>query len=559
MGVPELWPFLEKEICRNYHGGTKNIQYIRDFKDAKIAHDYLHLDSNGCLHEAAQIVFNYGEHKRMLASSFTSLTEEEKINKVAKIFIEDIINVTKFSKLKHGGVLFLALDGTAPVAKQNQQRARRYVAAESKPESFDPNCITPGTKFMKKIEENISQSLRKIPFFSRFKVKFSGVNEPGEGEHKIMDYVRSLPEEEREYKKHAMFGPDGDLIILTMTSPVTYMNLLRKDVNRPECFVLVFMKSVKEDISKMMNQYHKIKKGERLLSDCIGDFTLISFLIGNDFLPKIKMFDKLSLAVKTMITLYKEISDKGIYLVKEGEINIKGFYMFIKALNKIEYEFILNQFGKKVYNPLTVDKTLQKYVNSEYDEEVNDKVNVLDYEGYRKIYYEKSNIIIEDDEDEKEDYEESGLYQINSMAKDYIFNLVWVFLYYTKTLPSWTFHYDYHYAPLMSDFKDFTKRLNDHFKKNSDEKFLESIGFVLGKPLTPEQQLLCVLPPKSSKLIPKKYRGLIENKDSPLVKLGFYPRKFKVDYEGKYKLYQGVVLVDHIDHEVVVKEMEKCK
>ena len=135
--------------------------------------------------------------------------------------------------------MFLAVDGVAPRAKMNQQRSRRfrsskereillaeYVAKEGKlpeTESFDSNCITPGTEFMFRLgiafRRWIAYKMSTDPFWKNgAEVVFSGPDVPGEGEHKVMDMIR----EEREsdpthfYGKyhHCMYGLDADLIML---------------------------------------------------------------------------------------------------------------------------------------------------------------------------------------------------------------------------------------------------------------------------------------------------------------------------------------------------------
>merc|ERR1712137_1037213 len=101
----------------------------------------------------------------------------------------------------------------------NQQRSRRFRAAqdrikathnnnnnnnsegegESESESdntnkgFDSNCITPGTEFMAKVSDVLLFWIRKKcsedEAYSKVSVILSGHEVPGEGEHKIMEFI----------------------------------------------------------------------------------------------------------------------------------------------------------------------------------------------------------------------------------------------------------------------------------------------------------------------------------------------------------------------------------
>jgi len=88
---------------------------------------------------------------------------------------------------------------------------------------FDSNCITPGTAFMVKLNhafvEWINTKMSSDAFWkeSTAEVIFSGSDCPGEGEHKIMEYIRKARSDPKWNANlyHVMYGLDADLIMVS--------------------------------------------------------------------------------------------------------------------------------------------------------------------------------------------------------------------------------------------------------------------------------------------------------------------------------------------------------
>ena len=121
-------------------------------------------------------------------------------------YIDKMVKIIKPRKL-----LYIAIDGVAPRAKMNQQRSRRFRSARDLAEArneaaargevyvdadvFDSNCITPGTEFMEMVSRHMKyfarKKLKEDPAWQGIRVIFSGNEVPGEGEHKIVQYIRA--------------------------------------------------------------------------------------------------------------------------------------------------------------------------------------------------------------------------------------------------------------------------------------------------------------------------------------------------------------------------------
>jgi 5'-3' exonuclease len=547
MGVPGLWPFLREFF-------PHAIKHFQSGYGAKVTQfDYVYLDANGLLHAAAQMIENYGDKKRKL-NPYGHLSPEERRTRIFELFFDNIVEIVSMIRPKK--VLYIAIDGPAPRAKQNQQRERRFIAAQSRKieeelsgtDKFDSTSISPGTEFMHELSKFMYWKIRRYMQTENdwrgFKVIYSPPTVPGEGEHKILAYIRELSQHERDNATHCMFGPDGDLLMLTLSIHVKHMSLFREDQFEPGFVDLVNMGMIRRGLSMKLNQYDEVKRGIRSEHDVSNDFVFIGFFVGNDFLPKIKMFYKLHDGLKKMFEIYADIiSTDHCYLTTNGKLNIDALQIFVTRLSEHEEEYIANQAIITAPDSRFIDHTLLKYSSVSYIGNANDAQNAIikriNMNAYRAAYYQKIGVNIEEDQND-------NTYRVDTLCEAYLHNLVWVYKYYTEGLPSWGDAYEYYYAPLMFDFARFIEKLTQ-----SDIDRIST--FEMQHPALPFEQLLAILSQHSSKLLPEEYRGLMTDENSSLVKEGYYPTKFEIDYEGKRKEHEGIAKLPFVDYNVVSK------
>lgn len=137
---------------------------------------------------------------------------------------------------------------------------------------------------------------------------------------------------------------------------------------------------------------------------------------------------------------------------------------------------------------------------------------------------------------------------VDDVSYEYIKGLLWVTKYYFKGCPSYSWQYPYLHAPFVSDLHDYVKNNNIDVSK---------IILVDHGSLSPCQQLLAVLPPSCSELIPDTYKHLVEKKSSPII--DFYPQKIHLDRCYKYKEFQCIPLIPIVDPMRIKSATEKLK
>ncbi|KAL3620004.1 hypothetical protein CASFOL_034916 [Castilleja foliolosa] len=547
--------------------------------------DNLYLDMNGIIHPC------FHPENLPLPQSY-----DEVFTAVFK-YIDRVFSLIRPRKL-----LFMAIDGVAPRAKMNQQRARRFRATKDAADDeasrlekqsshcakkgvtqvsrgLDSNVITPGTEFMELLSSALEYYTQLRMNHDRgwkgVKVILSDASVPGEGEHKIMNYIRlqrNLPGFDPD-TRHCLYGLDADLIILALVSHEVHFSILREDVQRPptkgqdhnsiktaendkltpsqgQDFEDFISKQKFEFINAWilrdyLSESLRIPTVKIDIERSIDDFVLMCLFVGNDFLPHVPSLEISEGALDLIMVVYKkEFVLMGGYLTDSFEVNLKRLEHFLQTLashedaifKKRRQEQIARQTHARRFSAKTKSsgEKCQSSVNhGNYKGRfVVDKVN-LGEDGWKERYYSE-NFEVQTDDD-------CGRVQNDAVLK-YVEGICWVMHYYYQGVCSWQWFYPYHYAPFASDFHGLDQ--------------LE-IHFALGKPFKPFNQLMSVLPAASAQALPLLYRDLMTNPSSPI--LDFYPTEFELDLNGRKQDWKAVCRLPFIDEDRLLVEIAKVE
>ncbi|XP_038989843.1 5'-3' exoribonuclease 3-like [Phoenix dactylifera] len=616
--------------------------------------DNLYIDMNSIIHPCF-----HPEDQLRLPAFLTQLFPPTTIEEVFKAIFQCVDRI--FRIVRPRKLLYIAIDGVAPRAKMNHQRARRFQTAKEaekaeaveermtreferegktvlpkrEHEVSDSNIITPGTVFMEKLskalEYYIRSRLNSDPGWKTIKVILSDANVPGEGEHKIMAFIRvqrSLPGYNPNLH-HCLCGPDADLIMLALASHEIHFSILREDVLKAELNATTYqflnIWTLREYLELDMN----IPDFKIDIERIIDDFIFICLLLGNDFLPHLPSLGIHEGAIDLMIYVYKKMFKKmGGYLVDMSKINDKkAAYIKVKRVERFILE--VGSYEDKIFDKRNRlrQRKLQRLLQQRLEEEgdgsengdlqydmkygVTNEVAEIEDGAYKFSVHNKScsnfrssetisksskekrnvsasqnllaaghdgNDVINNTKELKQKVKDflrdkADLFKNGDLQNDkvhlgspgwkaryyrekfsaetsneieitrtnvvekYVEGLCWVLQYYFARVRSWSWYFPFYYGPFASDIKGLS---------------CSQIKFKFGCPFKPFDQLMAVLPPKSSHALPKAYRPLMNSKDSTIFK--FYPTDFDVDMDGKRFLWQGVCKLPFIEEEILLAE-----
>ena len=555
--------FIFKKLFKTIDNDDLNMYRINEAQ-------HLFIDANCLIHPIARKTYMNNLH---MLSTNLELLENKIINEIItyiKLIIEQI-NPTS--------TIYIAVDGVAPMAKIKHQRMRRFKAIYDKKimenlskthnkqydKEWNTSAITPGTIFMDNLTKYIISYIKNTKF--NCNVIFSSSYTPGEGEHKILQYIRNS--NIAPIDNIIIYGLDADLLFLSLSLNRSNIYLMRetsemelnhkKSIDTDDIFSYLSIDRLGDMIYNITMQH--INKSEKTYEKyrIINDFIFLCYFCGNDFIPNIPSLNikppnrKIPNGINTifesyatsMIDINNNQSDIAYLITKTDKIKINQtlFLNILKILSEDETTYYTDLYNNRRYirrsvstDPFDIDKhNFEENIIGDFKDPVqlgNPKLKLIDWKyNYYKHYYQikidKSNPIDN---------------SLNSIIDDYIRGLVWTNYYYFDKCKDYEWFFEHHHGLFISDIYSYLQRFPNQLTIYEE---LYSGGVWYQDRIKPLHQLMLVLPHESSYLIPSSYRTLM---------FGYKLKKYfpnniidiKMDYLFKNKAWQNIPMINII-------------
>lgn len=491
--------------------------------------DRLYLDYNSVIHTSSAKVVNakiWQNYEVMEHAIFQNIIK----------YTHEIIDSCPPSQL-----LYLGIDGVAPLAKMAQQRKRRHLSAlqnflindfklrnQILYNEWDSNCITPGTEFMQRLLDALKKHFAAVK--APYEIVISGHDEVGEGEHKIINYIKNLGDDRF---CDVIYGLDADLIMLSLTCQKPHIYLMREnaqmDGTRQRGFKFLNIDTLRSFVGNYLFQTDATQ------TNFMMDYVFICFFLGNDFLPHFVGYDIKFHGLDIICNAYRKVYEhsKEFIIQQDQEGTYKMNHNVLKAF---VLELAINEDSNISKNITTffANPYHEKPSNSPFEKFMNDltfmpsirRKKVIDPEvdpfwkhTYYKLFLHSSSNDIKD---------------IDKICQNFLAGLEWNVDYYFNGNMSNTWYYKYSSAPLLGDVAKYLQKGN--FRSTTTAPTVD---------ITAAEQLLLVLPFRSFQLLEPRLRTYVTDIKNGMCHL--YPTSFQVKTFLKSQLWECIPLLPDID------------
>jgi 5'-3' exoribonuclease 1 len=481
MGIPSYFSYIVKN----------HATVIRKLDSSKFKTNNLYLDANSIIYDCVHKI------------DFTKLAPEnfEIIYQAVFDKIDEYITL-----ISPDSNIFIAFDGTAPVAKLEQQRQRRHkslyqnkIAKTILKRVEDPwntTAITPGTKFMIGLNETLRKKYTNPSKYNVKNIILSPSDKYGEGEHKLFDYIRTFPDQHLN-KNTVIYGLDADLIMLSINHlPVNPNIYLFRET--PE-----FIKSINSELdpneSYMIDipELAKIitlnmNNGEPLTTEQqanrIYDYIFMCFFLGNDFMPHFPSVNIRTGGVDKMINAYKATIGNTAENLTNGKTiywkNVRKLVQFLADAEEVNFKKETALRDRRENQPpiglgglrgtpvKSGEDELKKFeAIPTYERKMEKFINPFNNNWQRRYYKTLFNVDIDD-------------VRRKQICVNYLEGLEWTMKYYTTGCADWRWCYNYDYPPLLCDLIHYIPYFETEFivkKKPAPVNELVQLCYVLPK------------------------------------------------------------------------------
>lgn len=416
-----------KYIEKNY------INSINDNKPTNINIDGIIIDINIILKQSSELAYGYGVgNNKDNLNYIKTLSADDKLNNYLTLIQNNLLkiinNITSLNSIKY---IIIINNGILPIAMLNYKRKQTYINWKKNMDikKFDINLLNLGTKLIDTIESYIQNWITEyIKDKSNLIVYYSPSTQPGNFNEKLLKLINDKVLINR-----------NDVIMIYNNNIETILTSLI--INNESVYIMLDEHKIL-NISMLIKLIHD--KFKNYKDDVIYDFILLTGLVNTKIYPNNPIFSDIYNGLYIVFNNYYKFKNT---IVKQGHINIKAFYQYLKLIMNDETNILENIATTR--NTSSYDEIYESIITEEFI--IKSKVNRITKFSYNK-FKELWNIKITD----------NNRINIDNICLNYLNGIGWYYNYINYGLEyiDDKYYYMYNNVPTISDLYNYINNNN---------------------------------------------------------------------------------------------------